>query len=210
MAIAKSIGILGGTFDPIHFGHLRIALQLLEVISLNEIRFIPCQQPVHKSSPLANTEQRIHMLELALAKQTGFILDTRETLRATPSFTLETIQSLHEDFPDASLNLIIGSDEFCIFNTWYNWQTIMSLANLIVILRPECPLPQAGQMAELLNSYQVPKLSFNAPQQIYVPMLLPLTVASSHIRQICKNGLSPRYLLPDLVYFYLQKHQIYA
>lgn len=204
-----SIGILGGTFDPVHIGHLRIALQILELLKLTEIRFIPCQQPVHKPPAIASVEQRKTMLSLALAKQNGFTLDTREIERNTPSYTIDTLASLQGDYPNSRLNLIIGSDEFAIFNTWRDWQGILACSNLIIVLRPECPLPQTGQMAELLNQYQTQHLSLNKTQQIHIPNLSPLPISSSAIRQQLKKGFSPRYLLPDAVHFYLQEQQIY-
>lgn len=204
-----SIGILGGTFDPIHIGHLRIALQILELLKLTEIRFIPCQQPVHKPPAIANVEQRKAMLSLALAEQNGFTLDTREIERSTPSFTIDTLTTLQRDYPDSQCNLIIGSDEFAIFNTWRDWQNILACSNLIIVLRPECPLPHMGPMADILNQYQTQHLSLNKTQQIYIPNLSPLPISSTAIRQLFKKGYSPRYLLPDAVHFYLQEQQIY-
>ncbi len=108
--LEKPIGILGGTFDPIHHGHLRTALEVYEEVNCKEIRFIPCKQPVHRSTPIASLQQRLDMLHLALAAQPGFILDTREIQRDTPSYTLLTLKSLREEFPQSPLCLIMGVD----------------------------------------------------------------------------------------------------
>lgn len=130
-----TIGILGGTFDPIHFGHLRIALEALEKYKLKEVRFIPCALPVHKKAPLVSSDHRIAMLKLAVKSQKNFIIDQREIKRKTPSFMIETLYDLKDEMPDQQFGLILGSTELVSFTKWRHWQEILKLASLIILPR---------------------------------------------------------------------------
>src|SRR5579864_39773 len=116
------IGIFGGTFDPIHLEHL----------PLHEIRFIPAQTPVHKNVAHASPHDRLAMLKIALHEQHRFVIDDRELKRKSPSFMVTTLQSLREDFPSASFCLILGMDALSSFTAWHEWQTILTLAHLVV------------------------------------------------------------------------------
>src|SRR5262245_16075020 len=107
---ARPIGILGGTFDPIHFGHLRLAFNLLQEIPLKEVRFMPCNQPLLKQAASATASQRAEMIHIAMHEQAGFILDKRELYRSTPSYMVDSLLSLREEYTDIPLCLIIGSD----------------------------------------------------------------------------------------------------
>lgn len=129
------IGILGGTFDPVHFGHLRIALEAYEKYHLKQVRFMPCKLPVHKKAPIVSSQHRIAMLELAIKSQKDFILDTREITRNTPSYMIETLSDLKTEMPDQQFGLILGSTELTSFTKWRHWQEILKLAQLIVLPR---------------------------------------------------------------------------
>src|SRR5277367_879058 len=129
----KPIGIFGGAFDPVHFGHLRAATEVAEHFSLETVYFVPCQVPVHKPSTLANAEHRLAMLQLAIANQKKFWVDDREIRRETPSYMVETLRSFREEVgPKTPLALILGLDALFGFTTWYHWQEIFDWAHLIV------------------------------------------------------------------------------
>lgn len=135
MNTPKPIGILGGTFDPVHFGHLRTALELKQILDLQEIKFLPCHTPVHKELPSAHPHHRIAMLQLAIANESGFALDDRELRRATPSYMIETLTSLRQELNDTPLILIMGSDAFTNLPTWKNWQQLLDMAHIAVAIR---------------------------------------------------------------------------
>ena len=131
------IGIFGGTFDPIHYGHLRPALELLETLELAEVRFIPCRIPAHRGLPQVTAEQRLALVRLALADQPGFMADDRELRREGPSYMVDTLASLREDVgPETPLCLIIGADAFRELHTWRRWRELTDWAHIVVMQRP--------------------------------------------------------------------------
>ena len=132
----KMIGIFGGTFDPIHYGHLRSALEVKEIFGLTEVRLIPSAQPPHREQPAATALMRLQMLELAVKNQPGLIIDTRELNRSGVSYMVDTLKSLRKEFKDEPLLLFIGSDAFNNLKTWYQWQHLFDFAHIVVMTRP--------------------------------------------------------------------------
>lgn len=209
--IKSAIGILGGTFDPIHFGHLRAAVELYEALALQSIRFIPCQIPVHKTNALANPEHRLQMLNLALKDLSFASVDERELQRSTPSYMVETLYSLKSEMAQ-SLCLIIGTDAFAGFTSWHQWQAILSLAHLIVVKRPGHPLPRSQETQSLLAQYQYhdyQQMLKQAAGGIYVQAIDGLTISSTQIRKQLAANKSARFLLPESVLEYISKHRLY-
>lgn len=139
-SVKKALGILGGTFDPIHQGHLGIAHAALLACQLTEIRFIPCKQPLLKNQAHASTEQRLAMLSIACKPYPNFVIDDREIKRDTPSYMVETLTSLRADYPTSALCLIIGIDAFIDLPQWYHWQQLIDLAHIIIPNRPSFSL----------------------------------------------------------------------
>lgn len=213
--MTAAIGILGGTFDPPHFGHLRPALELCEQLALAQMRFIPASVPPHRSQPLASASQRSAMLQLAIVDEARFVCDTRELERPGPSFTVDTLYSLREEFPDTPLCLCIGMDAFLQLHTWHQWERLGELAHVIVSHRPGwTPSPQT--MAVELANWLAPRL-IEDPQHLqtqaagWVMMQQPtqLSISASAIREQIGVGKSPRYLLPEAVWRYIEQHQLY-
>jgi nicotinate-nucleotide adenylyltransferase len=130
------IGIFGGTFDPVHYGHIKPALSVQQALSLTQLRFIPNKIPPHREAPWLNVEQRLSLLQTALADIPSVIIDERELSREGPSYMLDTLKSLHHDFPDEKLCLIIGLDAFIGINTWFEWRALFDLCHLVVTTRP--------------------------------------------------------------------------
>jgi nicotinate-nucleotide adenylyltransferase len=153
------IGILGGTFDPVHFGHLRIALEAYEKHKLKEVRFIPVNTPVHKHAPLASSEHRLKMVNAAIKSQEGFIADNREIKRQSPSYMIETLLDLHAEMPHEKFGLILGSEQLVSFTTWHRWEEILKLATLIVMPRETSnALPiSSTEIREMLQSHLSPR-----------------------------------------------------
>lgn len=209
MTTPKLIGIMGGTFDPIHIGHLRIALEVLETLSLDHIRFIPCKQPVHKNHARASTQDRLNMLEIALKNQEKFILDLREIERETPSYMVPTLESLQKDFPDAHLCLILGADAAAGLPSWYKTERLPQLCHFIFVDRYLNPqLESDTQQRFGASSDRARLVSHRAGAKIHVATTR-LDISSSMIRDRVAQGLRIDYLVTADVKELILSNQLY-
>lgn len=210
--LQQAIGILGGTFDPIHFGHLRTALELYQALELAEVRLIPCYQPVHRKSPVASPEHRLAMVRSAIAEEPALTVDSCEIERKGPSYMIDTLQILQKNLPNTPLCLIMGIDALLGFPSWHRWEEILKLAHLVVAHRPQYHLPQAGIVADLI------KERLNNPSAIHASLsgsiilhpVTPLEISATDIRKQIAMRRSPRFLLPDSVYRYIEQHGVYS
>lgn len=206
------IGIFGGTFDPIHFGHLRCALEIAEQLELSEVRMLPAGQPPHRAQPLATAEQRRHMLELALAGQSLLTLDTREIDRPGPSYMVDTLASLRAELGAVPLCLILGQDAFNGLAGWHRWEQVPELAHLVVISRPGVEQPENGPVGALIEQRSVEsvdELSGRPAGAVLFRSVTALGFSASGIRRLLASGRSPRYLLPDAVLDYVLREGVY-
>ncbi len=196
----KRIGILGGTFDPVHFGHLRPALDVVEKLGLDQIRLVPCASQVHKAQSIATAEQRVIMLQLAIKNDTRFVVDDRELYREGPSYTVDTLVSLRQEFPDSPLFLFLGTDSFVSIHTWHNWQKISELVNIVIMKRPCAAL---SIFYELEDQYKLRLSSkdseYNIAGGICTADVTQISISSTTIRKRMSEGLSLTFLLPDRV-----------
>lgn len=210
----RTIGLLGGTFNPIHFGHLRMAQELAEALSLNEVRFIPSANPPHKSAPNVSAEHRAAMVQLAIANNPLFTFDDRELRRTGASYTIDTLQSLRDELGAyASVVLFMGSDAFTKLHTWHRWQEIISLCHIALVQRPLAskePLPKVLETF-LHNHYteNAQDLHETCAGLITMQAITPLEISSTAIRSALQNKQSARYLTPDCVLDYIEQHQRY-
>jgi len=203
------LGILGGTFDPVHFGHLRPALEVQQALKLDEIRFIPLRDPPHRNQPHTTSEQRLSMLQAAIKGLPDFSIDTRELEREGKSYTIDTLRSLHEELGTTPICLLIGSDAFQQFHTWHKPSEILKLAHLIVMQRPgdskTSPTPvTAGRFITSPES-----LTTSPAGCILFQPVSQLDISSTTIRALIRNKQNPRYLLPNDVLEIIQKLQLY-
>lgn len=212
------VGIFGGTFDPIHHGHLRLAQEALEQCQLSEVRFIPSGTPPHRTAPRAAAAHRLAMVRLAIHGQAGFVLDDREAGRTDPCYSVDTFTALRSEVGEQPLCLLIGSDAFLQFHTWHEWQRLFELAHLIVIQRPGRPLGNAMADADpaLCAQYQLrlaPSAAAlrEAPGGKIVVLDMPLLdISATDIRKRCSEHKNLRYLLPDSVNQYIHTHHLYT
>ena len=207
------IGVLGGTFDPVHFGHLRPALDCLQGLGLDEVRFIPLNVAVHRPQPLAAAAMRLTMLEAALGGQPDFVLDRRELERPGGSFSYDTLVSLRAEVGvDEPLYLLVGADAFAGFLSWYRPLEILELAHLVVMRRPG-----HGSVADpfLRNFYleygcdEPASLAERPGGRILYQDVTQVSISSTRIRQLIARGLSPRYLLPEAVLAIIKREGLY-
>lgn len=212
-SLQKAIGILGGTFDPIHFGHLRTALELYQAFDLAEVRLIPCYQPVHRKLPVASPEQRLAMVRAAIENEPALSVDDCEILRKGPSYMIDTLETLREKIPQTPLCLIMGIDALLNFPSWHRWKEILELAHLIVAHRPQYHLPQTGIIADLVKqclTQQPESVHKHLAGHIVLHPVTPLEISATDIRKQIAMGQSPHFLLPDNVYNYIQQHGVYS
>ena len=196
------IGIFGGTFDPIHYGHLRSAFEMLQVLRLSEVRFFPSGDPPHRGSTYATAQLRLEMVRAATAGQPEFVVDDREMRRAGPSYTIDTLISLREEHPDASLGLIVGMDAFLGLTSWRRWDELLGLAHIVVAHRPGWRAPDMGALGDIIDrhgTHHIDDLHDNSHGQIHIHAVTQLEISSTEIRDIVAAGRDPRFLMPDVV-----------
>ncbi len=207
------IGILGGTFDPIHYGHLRTALDVQQRLSLDEVRFIPCGEPAHRNAPIAEPLQRLAMVRAAIAGQARFTADDREIRRDGPSYMVDTLISLKQDFKTESLCLILGTDAFNGLAQWYQWEKIFDLANIVVMQRPAIK----GQvelnkrlLAQLKHRFvDADNLKIKQNGGICFVPVTQLGISATKIRQQWQQNEDIQFFLPDSVLTLIQQQNIY-
>lgn len=204
------IGIFGGTFDPVHYGHLRAAHAARQQLALTELYFIPAFQPPHRPPPQASAEHRLAMLVLAVRDFPGLRVDDREIRRAGPSYTVLTLESLRAEVGDTSLCLLIGADQFHSFETWHRWQEIPDLAHLVVLDRPGM---QAGRVpawahGRVCSDFQT--LRAAPAGRLAFLSVSPQDISATRIRAALSRGESVQGMLPAAVLAYIATNRIYG
>lgn len=206
------IGIFGGTFDPIHFGHLRTAFELLQSLRLSEVRFMPAGNPPHREQTIADAELRLEMVRVAVEGQPGFTVDDREVKREGPSYSVDTLSGLRREYPDRSLCLIVGMDAFLGLPKWRQWRELLELAHLVVAHRPGWRAPSMGPLGELLvdrGTGRINDLHESRAGCIYIHAVTQLEISSTELRKLISAGRDPRYLVPDAVRVVIEKSGCY-
>jgi len=196
------IGVFGGTFDPIHYGHLRTAHELLQALRLDEVRFLPCGLPPHREPAVASGEQRLAMVRAATSGERRFMVDDRELRRDGPSYSVDTLLALRAEYPHRSLCLMVGMDAYLGLPKWYQWRQILQLAHLVVAHRPGWVAPDTGPLGELLadrGTENVDDLHQSRAGRIFIHAVTQLEISSSALRKMVLVGADPRYLMPDAV-----------
>ena len=207
------VGVFGGTFDPVHYGHLRSALELVERLQLRELRLMPSAVPPHRDTPACPAAHRAAMVALAVAGEPRLICDDRELRRAGASYTIDSLVELRGELGDGhSLCLVLGCDALLAIDTWHRWPELLDWAHVVVIARPGWQLPREGPVADWLKHHRLadPRGLRQRPNGgILVEELRPLAISSTEIRGILAAGRSPRYLLPQAVLEYIEGHHLY-
>lgn len=208
----QPIGILGGTFDPVHMGHLRMALEIQQTLRLATVHLIPCDQPVHRQQPIASATDRFTMLQSAVQYEETLVADDRELKRGGPSYTIDTLIAMREEFPTSPLCLMMGIDAFLGFPSWNRFTDILNYAHLVIAYRPQFQLPMDGMVAELVKTYVQHENNYvheHLAGSILLRQITSLDISASDIRKQIAMGGNPRYLLPDDVYNYIQQNGVY-
>lgn len=206
------IGILGGTFDPIHQGHIHLALELLSELKFECIKFLPCYQPVHRSMPVTTPEDRVQMIKIAIKDQPQLSLDLREIERAGPSYMIDTLISLRNELPNTPLCLILGLDSFNHIDTWKCWKELLVYAHFIVVNRPSVQLTQNSDILKIFEQHQINdkrQLSLHVAGGILFVNIVPSPISATEIRHRIQAKLPVAQLLPHGVAEYIHDHDLY-
>jgi nicotinate-nucleotide adenylyltransferase len=207
--MSRLICLFGGTFDPVHYGHLKPLEELQQTLVADAVHILPASVPPHRPAPQASSQQRVEMLELALRDYPGFFLDTRELERSGPSWTVLTLQSFRQQYPDDSLCLVMGSDAFADLPTWYHWQEILQLAHIIVIERAGMEADTRPDWATDYLVEDVASLRYRKCSSIMHVSLKGVDVSATDIRQRLATGQDVRGMLPDEVITYISQNRLY-
>jgi nicotinate-nucleotide adenylyltransferase len=212
------VALLGGTFDPIHYGHLRFADAVRRALGLSQVRLVPARDPPHRDRPKAPAADRLAMLKLAVAEFPGLVVDDGELRREGKSYTVDTLTTLRREFPDHPLLLLLGADAFRGLTTWHRWRELFDLAHLVVVERPgvdletELPPPLLAILRERLVADPESLLSRPAGAILRQP-IAPLDVSATEIREHIARGAGAaemnRGLLPPAVLAYIDLHHLY-
>mgnify|MGYP000908937705 CR=1 FL=1 len=214
--LSEPLGLFGGTFDPVHYGHLRLAEEAIAHLGLGGVRWIPAGQPPHRGQPQVTAAQRLEMVLRSTAKNAHFSVDASEVEAAAPSYTVHTLERLRGELgTDQPLVLLVGADAFAGLSTWHRWRDIFALAHVAVSHRPGFPVEACSLPAELAAEFNNRRLAEAGGLKILPGgsivtfAMTQLAISATQIRKLLANGLSARYLLPDSVLDYIELHQLY-
>ena len=208
-----AVGVFGGTFNPIHFGHLRSALELLEALPLAQLRFMPASEPPHRALPGVSATDRVAMVERAIAGEPRFVCDQRELDREGPSYTVASLEELRQELgEERGICLIMGCDALLGLPSWHRWEELLSLAHLVIMARPGWVFPSDGVLGSLMREHggSVRHLDREPAGRMVTQTLRPQDISATNIRALLQSGLSARYLLPESVLAYIAERGLYA
>ena len=208
-----SLAVFGGTFDPVHFGHLRSAIEVQEALQLERVKLIPAYHPPHREGPGAPAEHRLAMLKLATAEATHIEVDDIEYHLEGKSYTFNTLTALRSSLGnDECIVLVLGADAFVELHTWYQWQGLLSLCHVLVIDRPGHSLALPEEMQNWHQQHRLPVLEVTATPAggICHLSLTQLDISATQIRQLLAAGRSVEYLLPPAVEQYIRTEGLYT
>lgn len=210
--MSQRIGLFGGTFDPVHIGHLRGALEVAELMAFDQLRLIPSARPPHREAPQVSAADRLAMVELAVADLPPLRVDDRELRRERPSWTIDTLESLRAEVGESDqLFLMLGWDAFCGLPGWHRWEELLNHCHILVLQRPDADAEPPEELRDLLAARSVADpLGLGGPGgQISFVWQSPLAVSATQVRQLLAAGRSVRFLVPDAVLAYIHAHGLY-
>lgn len=211
--MTSAVAVFGGTFDPVHYGHLRAAAEVAEKLKVGDFRLLPAGQPPHRDYTGADAYHRLAMLELALAPYPDLTVDEREVRRSGPSYMVETLASIRDEVGDAPIMLCLGQDAANSLDSWHRWQRIFDLAHLVVMKRPRSRPRYRDPVARQLRRRRARETSIlmnEACGRVRYLEVTQLAISSTDIRRQLAAGGDPRFLLPATVLAYIRKHGLYG
>lgn len=210
--VVRRIGILGGTFNPIHIGHLRGAIEVAEQFGLDEVRLLPNALPPHREAPRVAASHRLAMVACAVAEEPVLRVDDRELKRDKPSYSIDTLESLRAELAEHDqLFMLLGWDAFCGLPTWHRWDELLDHCHILVLQRPDADSDAPQVLRDLLAARSVSDpLALSGPGgQLSFVWQMPLAVSATQIRASLAEAKSVRFLVPDAVLAYIHAHGLY-
>ena len=211
--MTQPVGILGGTFDPVHNGHLHLATTLSEQLRLAEILFVPVDNPPHRPAPLASSKQRLEMLKLAIENHPHLKIDDCELQRSGVSYTIDTLKHVRKIIGKTPLCLIMGIDNFKTLNSWHQWQSLLDYAHIVIVNRPgnddEIDEIEIKRFMDSFITKSVMNLHAQRAGCILRLNITMLDISSTQIRKNYQSGLETESLLPDKVLDFIHTHHLY-
>jgi len=209
---AEPMALFGGTFDPVHYGHLRCADEARRKLGLKYLYLFPAGIPPHRDVPRATAKQRLAMLQLACREFPCLRVDDRETRRQGPSYMVDTLRELRNDFPDRPLLLLIGQDAANLLHTWYHWEELFDLAHLVILTRPGAAIEYPHELAKQIEPRAVSdvrEITLSKVGKVLHLEVESIDVSSSAIKSIIASGRSPGPMLPPAVLQYINENRLY-
>ena len=208
----EPLALFGGTFDPVHYGHLRCADEARQKLGLKKLYLLPAGTPTHRGTPRATTKQRLEMLHLAKPEFPQLVIDDRETLRSGPSYMADTLQELRTEFPQRPLLLLIGQDAANHLHSWFHWEQLFELAHIVILTRPGAKAEYRSDLARKIQrrlSTDVQSLCHSEAGGVLYLEVTSIDVSATSIKSIIRLGRSPQSMLPGVVLDYINENQLY-
>lgn len=208
----EPLAYFGGTFDPVHYGHLRCADEAREKLGLKNLYLLPAGIPPHRASPQTTTRQRLDMLQLAQMEFPALKIDERETHREGPSYMVETLQELRAGFPQHPLLLLIGQDAANLLHTWFHWQELFSLAHIVILTRPSITREYRQDVAEQIQRrlhVDPQKLLCSQAGGVLQLEVVSIDVSATNIKELIRQGRPLGSMMPAAVIDYINKNRLY-
>jgi len=210
---AEPVALFGGTFDPVHYGHLRCAEEAREKLGLKRMTLLPAGTPPHRARPQTTTRQRLDMLELAQKEFPSLEIDEREARREGPSYMVETLQELRAEFPQSPLLLLVGQDAANLLHSWFRWQTLFELAHIVILTRPFIEVEYREDVAEQIHGRLLtdPRQLLSSTAGGVLPLeVVSIDISATHIKKIIRQGRSLESLMPNAVIDYIAENHLYS
>jgi nicotinate-nucleotide adenylyltransferase len=208
----KQLGIFGGTFDPIHHGHLALATNVLDHTPIDTLLLMPCYQPVHKKAPQASAKDRCAMIQLAIKDKPRLKLECCEIDRAEPSYMIDSLPALAKKYPNATLTLILGMDSFNQINHWKNWQQLSDMCHIMVVQRPGHTLTTDKKLLAWIEQKRCDNLALmqhTSHGHLTFHTMPPVDISATWIRHCLHNNEDSSFLLPKSIFDYIHDHHLY-
>jgi len=204
------IGIYGGTFNPVHYGHLRTALEVNELFDLDDIRLLPCSLPAHRENPSVNAQMRLQMLQLAVKDYPQLQVDSREIDRAGISYMVDTLAEVRAESPGTPIILFMGADAFNGLSGWHQWQALFDYAHIVVMTRPQFIRNKLADFYsdKLVSSRE--SLNLSVSGKIFFQKVRDLDISATDIRNAFIENKNPSFLLPESIIEYIRAHKLYS
>jgi nicotinate-nucleotide adenylyltransferase len=210
--IITPLALFGGTFDPVHYGHLRCADEARQKLNLDQLYLLPAGTPPHRNTPLATAKQRLEMLQLAHAEFPQLVIDDREIRRSGASYIVDTLKEFREEFPQRPLLLLIGQDAANHLHSWFKWEQLFELAHIVILTRPGVKTEYRRDLAKQIQRRlisDVQKLLLSEAGAVLCLEVVSIDISATTIKSIIRLGRSPRSMLPEAVLDYINENRLY-